>query len=184
MSRIGNLPITIKKDVQIEINGQVLKVIGQKGEIILNLPSELKIEKNDSEITLKRSSDDKRIKSIHGLWRMLIYNAVVGVSEGWQRKLDFKGVGFKAEVQGNKLILSVGFSHTVEIIAPEKTNFEVTKNIITVSGIDKQVVGQAAAQIRKVKPVEPYKGKGIKYLEEVPRKKLGKAAKTVTTATG
>jgi len=182
MSRIGNLPITIKSGIQVDINGRNIKIAGPKGEIILRLPTELKIEKNNSEVIVARSSDEKRIKSIHGLWRMLINNAVVGVSQGWQRKLDFKGVGFKAEVQANKLILLVGFSHPVEIIAPENISFEVAKNVITVSGIDKQVVGQVAASIRKVKPVEPYKGKGIKYLEEIPRKKLGKAAKTVTTA--
>jgi len=149
-----------------------------------NLPAKLKIKKDDSTINIIRSSDSKHVKSIHGLWRMLISNAVIGVSVGWQKKLDFKGVGFKAEVQENKLILLVGFSHPVEITAPENINFEVAKNVIIVSGIDKQVVGQVAASIRKIKPVEPYKGKGIKYVDEIPRKKLGKAAKAVTTATG
>jgi len=182
MSRIGNLPIKISDNVKVEITDHNIIISGPKGELEFGLPKKLKIEKADSNLKITRSFEDKKTKSLHGLWRVLINNAVCGVEKGWERKLDFKGVGFRAEVSKNKLILTVGFSHPVEIIAPENINFEVTKNIITVSGIDKQKVGQIAAQIRRIKPVEPYKGKGIKYLEEAPRKKLGKAAKAVTTA--
>jgi len=183
MSRIGNRPVKTIEGVKIEENGQDLKFTGPKGELNLTLPREIKIEINDQEIIVKRSNDIKHVKSLHGLYRVLIFNCIKGVSEGWERKLDFKGVGFRVEVQGDKLVLNVGFSHPVEISAPQGISFNVTKNVITVSGIDKQVVGQVAANIKKVRPVEPYKQKGIKYLEEIPRKKLGKAAKAAT-ATG
>jgi large subunit ribosomal protein L6 len=181
MSRIGNRPVQITEGVQIAQEGQDLKVTGPKGEIVLNLPHQIKIENDGKIISVKRINDSKPVKSLHGLCRVLIANAIKGVSEGWERKLDFKGVGFRVEVSGNKLVLNVGYSHPVEIIAPEGISFNVTKNIITVFGIDKQLVGQIAANIKKVRPVEPYKLKGIKYIEEIPRKKLGKAAKAATT---
>lgn len=177
MSRIGNKAVKITEGVQVAESGRDIKVTGPKGELNLTLPREVKIEKSDIEIKVSRINDQKHTKSLHGLYRVLISNAITGVSEGWERKLDFKGVGFRAEVQGDKIVLNVGFSHPVEIQAPAGISFNVTKNIITVSGIDKQAVGQTAANIRRVKPVEPYKLKGIKYIEEVPRKKLGKAAK-------
>jgi large subunit ribosomal protein L6 len=181
MSRIGNRPVQIAQGVQIAQTGQELKVTGPKGEIVLEVPREIKVEASGPEILVKRINDSKHVKSLHGLYRVLIANAITGVSEGWERKLDFKGVGFRVEVSGNKLVLNVGYSHPVEIIAPEGISLNVTKNIITVSGIDKQIVGQVAANIKKVRPVEPYKLKGIKYIEEIPRKKLGKAAKAATT---
>ncbi|OGD57357.1 50S ribosomal protein L6 [Candidatus Berkelbacteria bacterium RBG_13_40_8] len=179
MSRIGRRAIKIIPGVKVEKNERAIKVSGPKGDLVLELPRQIKFEEKGDEIVLSRISEDKKVKALHGLWRVLIANAITGVSAGWERKLDFKGVGFRAEVEGNKLILNVGFSHPVEITAPEGVSFEVNKNIITVSGIDKQVVGQVAANIRRVRPVEPYKQKGIKYLEEIPRKKLGKAAKAV-----
>ena len=181
MSKIGRIPINLPDTVKVEQNGSVLKINGPKGELILTVPPKIIVEIQDNKILVTRKTEDKITKSLHGLWRVLIYNAVTGVSTGWERKLDFKGVGFRAEVQENKLILNVGFSHPVELIAPEGVQIQVTKNIITVSGIDKQKVGQTAANIRRVKPVEPYKGKGIKYIEEVPRKKLGKAAKAAAS---
>ncbi len=182
MSRIGRKPVIIPEGVRIEKQDRALKITGPKGEINLELPREIKLQEEGNEIILTRSSDEKRVKALHGLFRVLIYNAITGVSAGWERKLDFKGVGFRVEVQENKLVLNVGYSHPVEIIAPAGISFNVTKNVITVSGIDKQVVGQVAANIRKVRPVEPYKQKGIKYLEEIPRKKLGKAAKAAVGA--
>lgn len=182
MSRIGKLPIKLVEGVKVEQNECHLDITGAKGQISLDLPAALTLEKQDSVLILKRSSEEKKIKSLHGLYRQLIFNAIKGVSEGWEKKLDYKGVGYKAEVQGeNKLVLSLGFSHPVEVVAPERITFAVQKNVITVSGINKQVVGQVAANIRKLRPVEPYKGKGIKYIEEIPRKKLGKTAKTETT---
>lgn len=181
MSRIGKLPVKIEEGVKIEKIENTFKISGPKGELILTPARQINIEIEEGVLKVVRSSDDKKVRALHGLWRVLFFNAIHGVSQGWEKKLDYKGVGFKAEVQGeNKLVLALGFSHPVEVDAPEGITFNVTKNIITVSGIDKQKVGQVAANIRKLKPVEPYKLKGIKYIDEVPRKKLGKAAKTAT----
>ncbi len=182
MSRIGKLPVKILENVEVVQNGAELKVTGPKGELNLVLPKNIKIENDGKNILVKRASEDQKVRALHGLWRVLINNAIVGVSNGWERKLNYKGVGFKAETADNKLILSLGFSHPIEVIAPDNISFNVTKNVITVSGIDKQKVGQVAANIRQLKPVEPYKGKGIKYIEEIPRKKLGKAAKAATAS--
>ncbi len=183
MSRIGKLPIKLVEGVKVVSNDHHLDITGEKGKLEIDLPRVLEIENTNQELILKRKSEEKHVKSLHGLYRQLIFNCIKGVSVGWERKLDYKGVGYKAEVQENKLVLSLGFSHPVEVVAPEGITFNVTKNVITVSGIDKQKVGQVAANIRKLRPVEPYKGKGIKYIEEIPRKKLGKAAKTATVGT-
>lgn len=177
MSKIGRMPIQIPESVKVMLAHREMIVTGPKGELRLTLPHKIKIEINDNIINVSRTGDDKPARALHGLWRVLIANAVKGVSVGWTKQLDFKGVGFRAEVEGPKLVLNVGFSHPVEIMAPEGIEFNVTKNIITVSGIDKQKVGQVAANIRRVKPVEPYKGKGIKYIDEIVRRKLGKQAK-------
>lgn len=182
MSRIGRLPIKLVEGVNIDTAERRLTFSGAKGSIVLDLPRSLTLEKTETELILKRSTDEKKIKSLHGLYRQLIYNAIKGVSEGWEKKLDYKGVGYKAEVQDNKLVLALGYSHPVEMVAPEDITFAVQKNVITVAGKDKQLVGQVAANIRKLRPVEPYKGKGLKYIDEIPRKKLGKAAKAVTGA--
>lgn len=181
MSRIGKLPVKINEGVSVTQEGQNIKVAGPLGELNLFVPKNLEFVIDSANVVVKRKSNDKRTRALHGLWRVLIANTICGVATGWERKLDYKGVGFRAEVQDNKLVLALGFSHPVEIKAPEEINFQVTKNVITVSGIDKQKVGQVAANIRKLRPVEPYKGKGIKYIEEVPRKKLGKAAKAATS---
>lgn len=183
MSRIGNLPVSIIEQTKVTQDNNNLIINGPLGELELKLPKNIELQINDNCIKVVRKNDDKKTKALHGLFRVLIDNAIVGVSKGWERKLDYKGVGYKAEVQGDKLVLALGFSHPVEVIAPEHISFNVTKNVITVSGIDKQLVGQVAANIRKLKPVEPYKNKGIKYIEEVPRKKLGKAAKATTGST-
>ncbi len=180
MSKIGRRTIQIPENVKMEISGNIVKVTGPKGELPFRVPHKIKLSIQDNTLTVARSGDDKPARSLHGLWRMLLANAIQGVNEGWTKSLDYKGVGFKAEVQENKLILNVGFSHPVEVTAPEGIEFNVTKNIITVSGIDKQKVGQVAANIRRVKPIEPYKLKGIKYVGEVVRKKLGKQAKAAT----
>jgi len=179
MSKIGNKKIIIPEGISLENVDGIIKVKGKKGELSIELPPAIEVKINSNLVQVVRKKDDKQTKSLHGLTRSLIENMIIGVSEGFQKKLDFKGVGFKAEVSGNKLVLNVGFSHPVEIIAPEGIEIEVQKNIITVSGIDKQKVGQIAANIRAVKPVEPYKGKGIKYIDEIPRRKPGKAAKAI-----
>jgi len=180
MSKIGRRIIEIPESVKFETQGQDISVTGPKGQLELRLPHKIKLEITENTISVKRTGDDKPSRALHGLWRVLIANAITGVSEGWTKQLDFKGVGFRAEVQENKLVLNVGFSHPVEILAPEGIEINVAKNVITISGIDKQRVGQVAANIRRVKPVEPYKGKGIKYVDEIVRKKLGKQAKAAS----
>lgn len=182
MSKIGRIPVQVPVGANIEISGPIVKINGPKGEFSFELPRNIKLEKNEDILLVKRTNDAKETKSLHGLWRVLLFNAFQGVTTGWERKMDFKGVGFKAEVQGDKLVLGLGFSHPVEVIAPEGITFNVTKNVITVSGTDKQIVGQVAANIRALKPVEPYKGKGIKYIDEIPRRKLGKQAKAASSS--
>ncbi len=177
MSKIGRLLIQVPADAKLEITPGNFKVTGPKGELSLDMTGRIKVEQTENTLEVKRLSEDKQTRALHGLWRVLIDNAVKGVTVGWEKKMDFKGVGFRAEVQGNKLVLNLGFSHPVEVVAPEGISFNVTKNVITVSGIDKQIVGQVAANIRQLKPVEPYKGKGIKYIDEIVRRKLGKQAK-------
>lgn len=180
MSKIGRIPIQVPESAKLEFSGQNIKFTGPKGELVLDLPAKIKVDQEGNTLFVKRLSEDKETRALHGLFRVLIFNTIQGVTEGWEKKMDFKGVGFRAEVQGNKLVMSLGFSHPVEFEAPEEISFNVTKNVITVSGIDKQKVGQVAANIRSVKPVEPYKGKGIKYIDEKPRKKLGKQAKAAS----
>ena len=182
MSKIGQRKITIPEGVTITEEGQEIIVTGQKGKLSLSLPRQISLKKEAGDLLVERHGNDKTARAFHGLFRKLIANMVEGVSVGFTKKLDFKGVGFKAEVSGNKLILNVGFSHPVEYNFPEDIGIKVEKNIISVSGIDRQKVGQAAAEIRSIRPVEPYKGKGIKYIDEVPRRKLGKQAKAVTAA--
>ncbi len=177
MSKIGQKKINIPAGVRVEEKERLIIVMGTKGELTFEISPNIIVQEADGWVSVGRKKEDKHTKSLHGLSRKLIENMVIGVSTGFEKKLDFKGVGFKAEVSANKLTLNVGFSHPVEVIAPEGIDIKVEKNIITVSGIDRQKVGQVAANIRDVKPVEPYKGKGIKYLDEIPRRKPGKAAK-------
>ena len=183
MSKIGQRKINIPQGVEIVCDRGIVKVKGVKGELSLEIPNTITLENKEHVLEVKRSRDDRRTKAFHGLYRKLIANMIVGVSEGFEKKLDFKGVGFKAEVNDKKLILNVGFSHPVEYLIPEDIELKVEKNVITVSGINCQKVGQVAAEIRAVKPVEPYKGKGIKYIDEIPRRKPGKAAKAAIGAT-
>lgn len=179
MSKIGRRPIQIPSGVKVEQDHYVIKVTGPKGELILALPKKINLQQKDNQIYLIRSGNDRQAKAFHGLYRKLIANMVEGVSTGFVKKLDFKGVGFRAEVRGKTLVLNVGFSHPVEYPAPEGVEIKVEKNVISIQGIDRQKVGQVAAEIRSIKPVEPYKGRGIKYIDEIPRRKPGKAAKAV-----
>jgi len=183
MSKIGNKKIIIPAETTLEFKDGTITVRGPKGELSLKISGNIEVIKDANIIQVSRKKEDKHTKSLHGLTRKLIFNMIEGTSKGFEKKLDFKGVGFKAEVISNKLVLNVGFSHPVELIAPEGIEIKVEKNIITVSGIDKQKVGQVAANIRAVKPVEPYKGKGIKYIDEIPRRKPGKAAKAIVGST-
>ncbi|OGD65465.1 50S ribosomal protein L6 [Candidatus Berkelbacteria bacterium RIFCSPHIGHO2_12_FULL_36_9] len=177
MSRIGKKVIEVPEGVNVEINGQNVFVKGSRGELSLDIHHKVRARYDNNNIYVERKSDDKLSRSLHGLTQRLISNMIKGVKDGFARKLEIKGVGYRASLNGNKLTLALGFSHPVEVDAPEGIEFQVQKNIIVVSGIDKQLVGQIAANIRSLKKPEPYKGKGIKYLEEIIIRKAGKAAK-------
>lgn len=178
MSRVGDAPIIIPSGVTIEKNGQNLVVNGPKGSLKLEVNSQVKVEIEEGLVKVVRKNDTKVVRALHGLFRNLINNMVLGVTEGWSKNLELVGVGFRAQGAGNKLVLNVGYSHPVEIEAAEGITFEVSDNTkIKVSGIDKQLVGQVAANIKKVRIPDVYKGKGIRYEGEYIRKKVGKSAK-------
>ena len=179
MSRIGRLPITVPAGVTVEIaENNKVTVKGPKGTLAKELPVEMEIKQEGETIVVTRPNDLKRMKSLHGLTRTLINNMVVGVSQGYQKVLEINGVGYRAAKSGNKLTLSLGYSHPVEMIDPEGVETVLEgQNKITVKGIDKEKVGQYAAEIRDKRRPEPYKGKGIKYADEVIRRKVGKTGK-------
>ena len=181
MSRIGKLPVGIPKGVTITVAaGNAVSVKGPGGELSAKIPAEMILEINDEDkqLIVKRPSDQKEHRAKHGLSRSLINNMVIGVTTGYQKNLDIIGVGYRAQLQGKKLVLSVGYSHPVEIEPPQGITFEVpTPNKIAIKGIDKQLVGQIAANLREIRPPEPYKGKGIKYDKETIRRKEGKTGK-------
>ena len=176
MSRIGKKPIQITEGIKVEIKGQNLKVLGSKGELQIEMHRDIKAEIKDNEILIspQRENPSKKAKGLWGLYRALIFNMVEGVSKGFEKKLEIEGVGYKAIVDGENLVLNVGFVNPIKIKKPEGINFLVEKNVITVSGTSKEKVGQIAAIIRKAKKAEPYKGKGIKYQGEKIRRKEGK----------
>lgn len=177
MSRIGNMPIQIS-GVTAEKTGQKIVVNGPKGQLELEVDPSISFEIGKDHILLKRKNEDKKIKAFHGLYRSLIANMIRGVSVGWSKNLELVGVGYRAQNNEDKLTLTVGFSHPVEIVAPPGIQFEVRDNTkITVFGIDKELVGQIAATIKRIKPPEPYQGKGIRYEGEYIRRKAGKAGK-------
>ena len=179
MSRIGRLPVAIPAGVTVEIaETNKVTVTGPKGPLVRELPTEMEIKKEGEEIVVTRPNDLKKMKSLHGLTRTLINNMVIGVTEGYQKVLEVNGVGYRAAKSGNKLTLNLGYSHPVEMIDPEGVETVVEgQNKITVKGIDKEKVGQDAAEIRDKRRPEPYKGKGIKYADEVIRRKVGKTGK-------
>ena len=179
MSRIGKLPINIPGGVTITVgDDNTVNVKGPKGQLSEKISPDMEISMEEGVLLVKRPSDDKEHKALHGLSRSLIHNMVVGVTSGYQKNLDIVGVGYRAQMQGTKLVLNVGYSHPVEFEAPAGITFEVPNpNRISVLGISKQQVGQLAADIRKVRPPEPYKGKGIKYENEFVRRKEGKTGK-------
>jgi large subunit ribosomal protein L6 len=179
MSRIGKKPIPVPSGVDVTINGSHVAVKGPKGELALDAPTDITIARDGDDIVVDRPDDERAHRALHGLTRSLVNNMVVGVSEGFSRDLEIVGVGYRALAQGpNKLELQVGFSHSVPVEAPEGITFEVpAPNRITVRGIDKQLVGQVAADIRKIRKPEPYKGKGIRYSDERVLRKAGKSAK-------
>ena len=178
MSRIGRLPVAIPAGVTVEVaENNVVTVKGPKGTLTKELPVEMEIKVEGEEVIVTRPSDLKKMKALHGLTRTLIHNMVIGVSEGYTKTLEVNGVGYRAAKQGNKLVLSLGYSHPVEMIDPEGLSSAVDGNKIIVSGISKEKVGQYAAEIRDKRRPEPYKGKGIKYADEVIRRKVGKTGK-------
>ena len=178
MSRIGRMPVAIPAGVTVEIaEGNVVTVKGSKGTLVRELPKEMDIKMEDGHVIVTRPNDLKKRKALHGLTRTLIHNMVVGVSEGYTKTLEVNGVGYKAAKQGKKLVLSLGYSHPVEMEDPEGLETTVDGNKIIVKGISKEKVGQYAAEIREKRKPEPYKGKGIKYDDEVIRRKVGKTGK-------
>ncbi len=180
MSRLGKLPIELKEGVEVKFDGGFVIVKGPKGELREKLHPKVKVEINNKEVKVSVSNpEEKNEKALWGLFASLIRNMVKGVKDGFEKKLEVNGVGFRAAVSGRKLVFNVGFSHPVEYNLPEGINASVDGNIITINGASKQSVGEVAAQVRRIKRPEPYKGKGIKYVEEVIRRKEGKtAAKT------
>lgn len=178
MSRIGRMPIAVPAGVTVEIaENNKVTVKGPKGELERVLPSEMEIKQEDGHILVSRPNDLKKMKSLHGLTRTLINNMVVGVTEGYTKQLEVNGVGYRAAKSGNKLTLNLGYSHPVIMEDPEGLESVVEGNKITIRGIDKEKVGQYAAEIRDKRRPEPYKGKGIKYIDEVIRRKVGKTGK-------
>lgn len=179
MSRIGNKVIVVPAGVTVDIKeGNFLTVKGPKGQLEKQLNSDLSITLDGNLLTVKRPNNEMFMRKIHGTTRALLFNMVQGVSEGFSKKLEIKGVGYRAQLQGNTLVLQLGFSHNIEMPIPEGISLDVPKNTeITVNGIDKAVVGQFAAEIRKHRKPEPYKGKGIRYVDEYVARKAGKTAK-------
>ncbi len=178
MSRIGKMPVVIPAGVTVDIQpGNVVTVKGPKGELKRELDHEMTLEQKDNEIIVTRPDDLKRHKALHGLTRALLHNMVVGVTDGFTKTLEINGVGYRAQKQGKKLVLSLGYSHPIEMEDPEGLESTVEGNRIIIKGIDKQAVGQYAANIREKRAPEPYKGKGIKYADEIIRRKVGKTGK-------
>jgi large subunit ribosomal protein L6 len=182
MSRIGKKPVIIPKEVKIEVKDGHIVVEGPKGKLSRSFSNRINVEIKDNQVLVTRLFDTKLDRSLHGLYRALIFNMVKGVTEGYNKKLEIIGVGFRAQVQGNSLNMQLGFSHPVNFPIPEGIKIETPKQMqITVSGIDKEKVGEIAAEIRAIFPPEPYKGKGIRYADEYVKKKVGKAQAATTS---
>lgn len=188
MSRIGKKLITIPAGVQVALDGNTLRVKGAKGELLLTVHPKLVLDMSEVSgvktihLTLKEDLEDKKDNALWGLYGSLVRNMIKGVKDGWEEQLELVGVGFKVAQKGEALELEVGFSHPVKFSVPKGILAKVEKNTITLTGADKQMLGETAARIRSIKPPEPYKGKGIKYIDEVIRRKAGKAAKAGTAA--
>ena len=177
MSRIGKQPIPVPAGVEVSIEPELVRVSGPRGELTERVSREMKVEKNDGEVLVTRPTDRGDHRALHGLTRTLIYNLVVGVTEGFEKRLAIQGVGYSAALKGRDIELQVGYSHPVPVKAPDGIEFEVPQPTqIVVKGNSKQAVGQVAASIRKVRPPEPYKGKGIRYADEYVQRKVGKRA--------
>lgn len=185
MSKIAKKPVLVKEGVTVNIAGQNVAVNGPKGQLSFVIPTGIKAEVTDGQIIVSQTKkNDVETNALFGLTRAMLNNLVKGVSEGFEKKLELSGVGYRAQAAGNTLTLSVGFSHPVVVKADEGIIFTVDENIITISGADKTILGDIAAKVRSIRPPEPYKGKGIKYVGERIRRKAGKAAKAVGAAAG
>jgi large subunit ribosomal protein L6 len=178
MSRIGRKAIPVPAGVDITINGQTVKVKGPKGTLEHTLAEPIAVERGEGELLVTRPNDERRAKELHGLSRTLVANMILGVTEGYRKSLEINGTGYRVTAKGKDLEFALGFSHPVLVPAPEGITFTVERpTLFHVSGIDKQLVGEVSAKIRKIRPPEPYKGKGVKYTDEVIRRKAGKAGK-------
>jgi len=184
MSKIARIPVTIKEGITVSLDLNVVKVAGSKGELIFKIPDGIKAQISEGKVIVSQEKkNDLETKALFGLTRASIANMIKGVSEGFEKKLELSGVGYRAQAEGNTLTLFVGFSHPV-VVKNDNVSFLVSENVITVKGIDKTLVGDIAAKIRSIRPPEPYKGKGIKYQDEKIRRKAGKAVKAIGVATG
>lgn len=180
MSRIGKKSILIPKEVEIKIETEKVAIKGPKGELFQEIPEGILVTKEDDKIIVLSEKKSKKNSALWGLIRVLLQNQIIGVSSGFEKKLEIRGIGYRASLKGENILnLEVGFSHHVEIKIPSQISLSIEKNIINVSGIDKQKIGEFAAKIRKIKPPEPYKGKGIRYVGEFVRKKAGKKVASV-----
>ncbi|UYQ76574.1 50S ribosomal protein L6 [Glutamicibacter sp. JL.03c] len=178
MSRIGRLPITVPANVEMNIDGQLVAVKGPKGELSITVSAPITVSKDENTVTVVRPNDSREARSLHGLTRTLINNMIIGVTEGYEKKLEIHGTGYRVQAKGADLELALGYSHPVKVAAVDGITYSVEgNNKITVAGIDKQHVGEVAANIRKLRKTEPYKGKGIRYAGEIIRRKVGKAGK-------
>jgi large subunit ribosomal protein L6 len=184
MSKIGKLPVNLTPEIKVEISGSEIKVSGPRGSLSVRIPRGVSVEESQEQLKVSSQAKSKQGQSNYGTTRAHIANAVMGVTQGFKKKLELVGTGFRAEVSGKTLTLLVGFSHPVKFEAPEGISFSVEKLVITIEGASRELVGQVAANIRAVRPPEPYKGKGIKYIDEIVRRKAGKAAKTVAGGVG
>lgn len=179
MSRIGQQPVTIPDDVTVDVEGDEVKVKGPRGELERKFSEQVSIHRNGDTMVVQRSSDAPTVRALHGTTRALLNNMVVGVTDGWSKVLQIEGVGYRAELEGENLVMSLGFSHPVVVLPPQGIEFEADAKArtVTVQGIDKEQVGRVAAEIRAWRPPEPYKGKGVRYEGEWVRRKAGKAGK-------
>ena len=178
MSRIGRLPISVPANVELNVDGQLVAVKGPKGELSVTVKAPITVAKDENTVTVSRPHDSREARSLHGLTRTLINNMIIGVTEGYEKKLEIHGTGYRVQAKGAELELALGYSHPVKVAAVDGITFSVEgNNKITVAGIDKQHVGEVAANIRKLRKTEPYKGKGIRYAGEIIRRKVGKAGK-------
>jgi large subunit ribosomal protein L6 len=175
MSRVGKLPITVPQGVRINLHGAVLQVEGPKGKLQHEIPPGLKIETADNKITVSREVEQKKVRALHGLTRTLIANMVCGVTQGFKKELEIVGVGYRADISSNVLNLTLGYSHPIKFPLPEGITGKVDKQVITLEGIDKGLVGQTAAKVRRLRKPDSYKGKGVRYHGEVIKTKVGKS---------